>query len=264
MLRRSAAPILGLFAILSAPAPVAAQEPSLDMVEAALDSGRVEVARAELGRWFGSQEDDAELEKLARARFLRARMTADADSAELDYIWVAIDGGGPYAAESWLKLAQLWLMRGDAARAADDLERLRADYPDSPALAESWLWSGFAREAAGDLTGACESWERASELATSPADASVRAQADLSLATCSAGGEQYTVQLGAFKERDAATALRERAEATGFTARIEAPDDPSGWYRVRSGRFASREQAEESARVLTERGFEAIVVTGSP
>ena len=80
----------------------------------------------------------------------------------------------------------------------------------------------------------------------------------------SAGGVQYTVQLGAFRERDAAVSLQQRAAATGLGVRIEEPDGASGWYRVRSGRFASREQAEGVARGLTSQGFEAIVVTGSP
>lgn len=268
MTRRIRSPILTLVAVLAAAlvaAPHAsAQDPSLDIVEAALDSGRVELARTELGRWFDSYEDDVELQKLSRARFLRGRMTVDADSAELDYIWVAIEGGGPYAARAWLKLAQLRLMRGDAMRAVSDLERLRADYPDSPVLAESWLWSGFTLEAAGDLSAACEAWERARALATNPADASVRSQADLSLATCSPGGPQFTVQLGAFREREAAVSLQRRIEAAGLTARIEVPDGASGWYRVRSGRYASREQAEGVARGLTDQGFEAIVVTASP
>lgn len=264
MVRRIRSPILTLAAVLVAAPLAAAQDPSLDMVEAALDSGKVEMARAELIRWFDDYEDAAEIDKLARARFLRGRMTADADSAELDYIWVAIDGGGPYAALAWLKLAQLRLMRGDAARAVSDLERLRADYPNSPILAESWLWSGFTLEAAGDLGAACEAWERASALATSPADASVRSQADLSLASCSTGGPQFTVQLGAFREREAAVSLQRRVEAAGLTARVEVPDGASGWYRVRSGRYASREQAEGVARGLTGQGFEAIVVAASP
>jgi len=269
MHRRSIAVLVGVLGAATArPAAAvpqaAAQTPSLDIVEAALDSGRVEVARVELDRWFGSNEDDAEREKLTRARFLRGRMTADADSAELDYIWAAIDGVGPYSAEAWLKLAQLRLMRGDAARATGDLQRLRADYPDSPVLAESWLWSGFTLEAAGDLSGACEAWGRARDLATTPGTASVRAQAELSLPTCSPVEGQYTVQLGAFRDRDPAVALRQRVEATGLTVRIEEPDNSTDWYRVRSGHFPSQEQAEDVARGLTDRGFEAIVVTESP
>lgn len=267
--RWSVTVLIGLISATSArPAaavPQAADQiPSLDIVEAALDSGRVEVARGELDRWFESNEDGAELETMARARYLRGRMTANAEQAEIDYIWVAIDGGGPYAAEAWLKLAQLRLMRGDAARATGDLERLRADYPDAPVLAESWLWSGFTLEAGGDLSGACDAWGRARDLATTPGTASVRAQAELSLATCSPVESQYTVQLGAFREREAAVALRQRVEPTGLTVRIEEPNDASDWYRVRSGHFPRREQAEGVARGLTDRGFEAIVVTESP
>lgn len=257
--------LLALFGLgASCPPPATAQDPSLDVVEAALDSGRVEIAHAELVRWFEDVDDDTEPESVARARFLRGRMTANADSAEMDYIWVAIEGGGPYAAEAWLKLAQLRLMKGDALRATEDLDRLRADYPESPVLAESWLWSGFTLEAAGQLDAACEAWTRARDLSTGPADASVRAQAELSLQGCVAGSEQFTVQLGAFKTRDAAAALQEAAESAGTPVRIEVPDSSNDWYRVRSGRFPTRGQAEEAARRLTERGFEAIVVMSSP
>jgi tetratricopeptide (TPR) repeat protein len=262
--RRALALLASLGIAAAWPAEAPAQIPTLDSVEAALDSGRVDIARAGLDRWFSELETEPEPETMARARFLRGRMTANADSAEIDYIWVAIEGGGPYASEAWLKLAQLRLMRGDAVRASEDLDRLRADYPNAPVLAESWLWSGFTLEAAGDLDGACDAWKRARDLSTSPAEASIRSQAVLSLQGCDDGAEQFTVQLGAFKTRDAAAALQTKVEATGVAARIEAPDRSSDWFRVRSGRFPTRGQAEEFARGLTERGLEAIVVMSSP
>ncbi len=250
-----------------APSTLAGQAPSgsgLDMVEAALDSGRVELARAELTSWFAENEAAVDKSTLARARFLRGRMTADADSAEIDYIWVAIEGGRDYAPRAWLKLAQLRLVRGEAARASTDLERLRADYPSTPLLAESWLWSGFTRETAGDQKGACEAWGRARDLATGPGDESVREQAELALDACAATAGRFTIQLGAFRERGPATALQREIEAAGADVRIEEPVANDGWYRVRTGRFASRSLAEEQARNLTARGFEAIVVSLSP
>ena len=50
----------------------------------------------------------------------------------------------------------------------------------------------------------------------------------------------------------------------GATARVVAPVDPDRLYRVRSGRFAGREEAARHAVRLAEAGFESIVVPGEP
>jgi cell division protein FtsN len=76
--------------------------------------------------------------------------------------------------------------------------------------------------------------------------------------------ESFAVQLGAFGSRETAEELRDRVVATGATARVVVPVDPDGLYRVRSGRFAGREEAARHAVRLAEAGFESIVVPGEP
>lgn len=232
---------------------------ALGEAEAAADSGRAEAARAALERWFEAHGERASRDEMARARLLRARLAQAADSAELEYLWVAIDGGPPHAAEAWLRLAQLHLARGEPARARQSLERLRADFPQSGRVAESWLWSGVALEAEGELEGACGAWARAAREAArlGPRGEEVRRRAEEGREGCARRALRFTVQLGAFQARQGADALRRRAREAGFEARVEGPEE--GLYRVRVGRFGSVESARDLAARLREAGFSAVI-----
>ena len=84
----------------------------LDRAQALADSGRTDEARASLGAWYGASQAPEPVE-LSRARLLRARLASDPDSAELDYVWVAIEGDAAHAPEAFLRLAQLRLLRGE-------------------------------------------------------------------------------------------------------------------------------------------------------
>lgn len=235
--------------------------PELSRIEAMADGGRLEAAREALEEWFEAEGETASRREMARARFLRARLTRDADSAEVEYLWVAIDGGAPYGAAAWLRLAQLHVARGEAARARQELERLRAEYPGSELLPESWFWTGRALEALGNLDGACEAWRRAargaSRLVGAGSDLAERAEA--ARGACERTGLRYAVQLGAFRSRDGAEELRRRAEAEGFEARLERGEE---LHKVRVGRFASIESAREMADRLRRAGFSAVIVSG--
>ncbi len=239
--------------------------PALDAVERAADAGELAAARRLLTDWFGSEEAADRSANAGRARFLRARLTEDLDSARVDYLWVAVRGDDRYGASARLRLAQLYLAEGRLDRAADDLDRLRADFPGSPEVLSSWLWTGNVRFAAGDATGACAAWERAASGATGEGSGEDRALAVSALEMCGrppleALPATFSVQLGAFRSREAASDLRTRLTATGVSARLVEPEDPTGLYRVRSGRFDGREEAARHAVRLTDAGFEGIVV----
>jgi hypothetical protein len=260
--------LLAAGAVLSSgpdPGVVLAQGvPSLDAVERTADAGDTADARQLLARWF---ESEAALDREAdveRARFLRARLAGDLDSARVDYLWVAIRGDSRYGAASRMRLAQLYIAEGRLDRAEADLERLRADFPGSQLVVSSWLWTGNVRAAAGDVAGACEAWER---VMAAPASSVAREDRELARAARAACGaapagttETFTVQLGAFASRETALDLRNRVVARGTTARVTEPEDPAGLFRVRSGRFAGREEAARHAVRLAEAGFEGIVV----
>lgn len=244
--------------------------PLLDSVERAADLGQADEARRLLEGWFASPEASDRQADVERARFLRARLTADLDSARVDYLWVSVRADNRYGAAARLRLAQMYVAEGRLDRAEEDLARMRADFPGNPLTFTSWLWTGNVRSAAGDLAGACAAWETAASLQGSPATQSDRELVRSALETCRnprgavVPTESFSVQLGAFASRETAEDVRNRVVASGSTARVLAPSDPGGLYRVRSGRFAGREEAARHAVRLAGAGFESIVVPGEP
>ncbi|NNK47675.1 MAG: tetratricopeptide repeat protein [Gemmatimonadetes bacterium] len=253
-----------------APSAAAQSGGVLDSVERAADLGEAAEARRLLAGWFASQEASDRGADAERARFLRARLTSDLDSARVDYLWVAVRADDRYGAAARLRLAQLNVAEGRLDRAEADLARMRADFPGNPLTFTSWLWTGNVRAASGDVQGACTAWETAASLQGAPAAQSDRELVRTALDGCrnSGGGpgaaESFSVQLGAFGSRVAAEDLRNRVVASGRTARILPPASPGELYRVRSGRFAGREEAARHAVRLAEAGFESIVVPGEP
>ena len=225
----------------------------LARIQVLADSGRVAEAREALDVWYASGPASEE-EEASGARFLRARLSADPDSAEMDYVWVAIEGGSAFAPEAWLRLAQLRLLRGDPERALADLERLRTSYPGDPRTAASWLWTGHAMEVLGDLEAACEAWGRAAPGEAGPGGAVREARA-----SCDPGSELFAVQLGAFGARSGAETLRARVEEAGFAAYV-VPRAGDGLHRVRTGQFVHMTSAARHAERLRQQGFEAVVV----
>jgi len=250
------------------PAELAAQSGDrLEAAEVAADAGDVERAREYLRDWLVSDAASAPEAEVGKALVLRARLAASPDSAEVDYLEAAVRGGEEYGAVARLRLAQLRLMDGRPALAISDLDRLRADFPGSRLVPESWLWTGFAHESLGDPAAACAAWELVAGV--DEADP-IRVQANAGLAGCrsgSAGGEtggRFTVQLGAFGSRQAAEEVRKRASSSGSEARVLDPDATTPLYRVRVGRFSSREDAARLAVGLRAEGLEAIVVPEAP
>jgi hypothetical protein len=252
-----------------APSASGQSSPVLDAVERAADLGQPDEARRVLNEWFASPEASDRRADVERARFLRARLTADLDSARVDYLWVAVRGDERYGAAARLRLAQLYVAEGRLDRAEEDLARMRADFPGSSLTFTSWLWTGNVRSASGDRSGACAAWETAASLQGTPASESDRALVRSSLENCrptgvAAAAESFSVQLGAFSSRETAEEVRNRVVAAGAAARLLEPQDPGGLFRVRSGRFAGREEAARHALRLEEAGFESIVVPGEP
>jgi tetratricopeptide (TPR) repeat protein len=247
---------------------VTAQTSGLDSIEAAADRGDAESARPALEAWFDSDEANASRTEVTRARFLRGRLMADADSAEVEYLRAAIDGDGEYSARARLRLGQLQLTRGNLRRAAEHLEQLRADDPAGVLVPTSWVWTARVAEAMSDAAAACEAWARARSSLGSADPA--HAEAEQSRSRCEEAERQpgevvtYTVQLGAFGTEEAAIRLRDGAADSGIAVRVVAPSGGVHVYRVRAGRFGSREAADMLMRRFHASGFDAIVVPEEP
>lgn len=241
----------------------ASSSPSaLDAVEAALDSGAVEEARAELDRWFRVRWDDADHAEAARARFLRARVSDDASAARRDYLWVAVEGDHAYGDDAWLRLGQLDYFRGELESAARHLDRLRRDYPESPLLPEAWMWTGVVAGALGDSSRACEAWRRAGRAAaaTATADRPLAERIRAAGTPCEAPATEFAVQLGAFRDSEGAEKLKQRATRAGFEVVVTGRGE-DGYLRVRTPAVESRRAAERLAGRLKEKGLPAFVVT---
>lgn len=239
----------------SAPSP-----DRLDEIEAAIDAGRIEGARHAIESWL-SEADGASPADRGRARYLRARLIPHADSARDEFLAVALDARSPYGARAWIRLAQLDLARGDPAKAVEGLERLRADYPGSPVIADSWFWSARALEAAGALETACDAFDRAVLEARSSGNNELLERTVAASRGCTPGGLRFTLQLGAFSRRSAADALAEEVRRAGFDVRVVTE---GGLEKVRVGRFASAEAARALERELRAAGYSVAVVAGEP
>jgi hypothetical protein len=254
-----------------APSSSVAQETGaggLDAAETAADRGDVKAAREALAAYLAGAASGIDPGSRTRLDYLVGRLSADPDSAEVAYLRAAIDGAGPYASRARLRLAQLRLARGDHARAADHLARLRADDPGGDLVPVSWVWTARAAEQAGDATAACGAWTAALTALgpTHPVHDEARQGGSRCEERAREPGEvdTFTVQLGAFGTEEAAMRLRDGAAGIGVAVRVDSPSGGVHVYRVRAGRFGSREDAERLAERFRAHGFEAIAVPEEP
>ena len=265
--RRAWAPALlagaslwGLSVPSSAQAAQAAQAATpvdLDHLEARIEAGRFEGAAEAIEGWLAAEGRNAARGDVVRARYLRARLLTDPDSARAELLSVAMDGGSRYGSRAWLRLAQLDLALGEPSRAAADLERLRADHPRSAEAVASWYWTARTFEDRGLLDRACEAWQRGAAEGRRVGAASITLLAEASARGCAPGRPRFAIQVAAFSRRDPAEEVRGQLEAAGFFSRVVEQD---GFHRVRLGRFARREAAESLARRLLDAGFEPAVI----
>ena len=250
------APSWGL-PVPSAARAQAAAPVDLDHLEARIEAGRFEGAAAAIQSWFATEERNAAGGDVLRARYLRARLLADPDSARAELLAVAMNGGSRHGSRAWLRLAQLDLALGEPSRAAADLERLRADHPRSAEAVESWYWTARTFEDRGLLDRACEAWQRGAAEGRRVGATETALLAESSALGCASGAPRFAIQVAAFSRRDPADEMRGQLEAAGFFARVVEYD---GLHRVRLGRFARREAAESLARRLRDAGFEPAVI----
>jgi len=236
-------------AFLAAARPTEAQRerPLLDRVEELTRAGRTEGARELLLRWW-NDHDGASRQDVQRGLWLRGRLTADPARASLDFRRLVVEfPGGPFSDLALFRLAQAEYAAGDSTAAAREVTRLAREYPASSArrAAQAWL------AAAGPVPPRSE---RAAPAVAASGDVD---RAGAVGATSDVG--PFSVQLGAFAQRDRAEALRIKAADAGFEARL-ATVPGSDLVRVRVGRFDSGEDARAILDRVRDRGFAAMLV----
>ena len=140
--------LLRVIAVSWLPAPLAAQDaparPPLDEAEWDLARGEFPAARAMLQKWRRENPRGSRVNQEQQARYylLSGRLTTNADSAEDNYLTVAVNHPtSRYASEALLRLAQARYARGDTTQAVTYLRRLINDYPstDYRTMAAVWL-----------------------------------------------------------------------------------------------------------------------------
>lgn len=287
-------PLMGAVILFAcAVASVGAQTaPSLDRSEDLARAGRTEEARAMLLRWWDLARPTASRRDLERGLWLRGRLTVDPAQADLDYRRLAIEyPGGRYSDEALLRLAQSAHARGAVDAAALAIRRLRSENPSRTVRRETEDWlarvgplpeptadanrlDGVAPDDATVIapvptaarprtdTALDQAPDRVPRIPDSlPAVSPTPAPADTLRGQTveSPTRAVYAVQLGAFSNPEGARKVLAALVASGGEGRLVRLEG-SALVRVRTGRFATREEAAVVARSLAGRGFAVVVV----
>lgn len=241
-------PVLLAMALLLGADPGAAQ--SLDQVESLMARGRFQDARSTLLAWSEGETDPSRSER-QRALWLRGLLTLDPGQAAVIYRQLVLEYPvGTYTDQALLRLGLSAASQGDLAEAAANFSILERDYPGSPAREQAVAWLRENRPAQAG---------RGQEVAPPRSD---EEPAPVPAAGAAALVGDFTVQAGAFSERDRALALVRELRDAGFEPRlVQLPE--SELYRVRLGRFQVRDGAADLVDRLRGSGFDAGVATGA-
>ena len=229
---------------------------------------RPDSARAMMRRLLGSLTPHDSL--YPGALLAAGRVAADPPTVQMYLQRVVIEyGRSVWADSALLLLTQLYFAQGDPAGTVQAAERMRRDYPDSPLRARAEFWGGRAYFDLKDdahgctliqdaLDGARDDVEFKNQVAFySPRCAGLAAAntapADTARSTTAtpAGGATYAVQVLAVKSAPQVDDLLSRLKVMGFDARVVR--DTSGLFKVRVGRYATREEAQRAQRRLKTR-----------
>jgi septal ring-binding cell division protein DamX len=236
--------------------------------------------------------------RYAEALFWRATLSKTAAAAERDYRRISVEYPlSPRAQEALLRLAQLEMTRGDRAGARAHLERLQREHPTgSTSTRGSALLARLAFDD-GDVAAGCNA-VAAARTGLAPTDVELRNQLDFYGPRCAnlaarnaardssaetsdaaaspptsrtpeasgattraESGREYSVQVAAYDARADADALAKRLSARGYAVRVVGKAKP---YRVRVGRYPTRERALDAVRQMGRLNVRGIVVEAEP
>jgi len=215
--------------------------------------------------------------RIADALYWRAATAPSAVDAERDYLRITVEH--PYsrrAPDALLALAQLEFARGNRSAARRRFDRLLRDYPSGKHVARASLWSGRLAIEERDMVAGCATLDaglphiaaedvelrnqfeyfvsQCERLPAAPADTLVVATpADSTPAKDAA----FSVQVAAYTAQRDATSLAAHLKQRGFDARVVGDKAP---YRVRVGRYATREEASAALTKMKAARVSGLVV----
>lgn len=275
--------VLAVAGVLLSVGPTVRLSAQSDTVRAAalrIAQTRPDSARAMMRRLLASLSPQDSL--YPGALFTAGRVAADGASAATNLQRVVVEyGRSAWADSALVLLTQLYFAQGDPAATVQSAERLRLDYPDSPLKARADFWGarayfdlkddahgcGLIREAldraAGDVEFRNQVEFYASRCATVPAAGTATPTAAGDSQTRPTGAPAaYAVQVFAVKSAAQVDEMLTRLKVMGFDARVVR--DTSGLFKVRVGRYATRDEALQAQRRLKARlGGQPFVVEES-
>ena len=253
-----------------------AQTDSLRRAALSVAQTRPDSGRAMLRRLLASLPPS---DSLYPGVLLTAARLAPNASAVATYLQrVAIEySRSVWADSALLLLTQLKFAQGDPAATVQAGERLRRDYPDSPLRPRVAFWGARAYFDLKDTARGCTLIQEA--MAGADLDIEFRNQVQFYAGRCahrpppvtgsapesavvSPGatvGSTYAVQILAVKSAPQVDELLSRLKVMGFDARVVR--DTSGLFKVRVGRYATRDEAQRAQqRLKTRLGGQPFVV----
>jgi cell division septation protein DedD len=216
--------------------------------------------------------------RYAEALFWRATFSRTAAAAERDYKRIAVEYPlSPRAQESLFRLAQLETTRGDRASARAHLTRIQREHPSGSMSTRANVMLALLSFGDGDTATGCAAVATARENLTA-ADVELRNQLDYYQPRCAnrtlagAAGDtataprnagptqarqEYSIQVAAYDTREAADALAKRLSLRGYNVRVIGTSKP---FRVRVGRYPTRDRAAEVVREMAQVKVQGVIV----
>ncbi|MDP3909931.1 MAG: SPOR domain-containing protein [Gemmatimonadales bacterium] len=195
-----------------------------------------------------------------------AKIAPDAPTVATTLHRIVVEyGATPWADDALLLLTQLYFAQRDPAQTIQSAERLFRDYPDSPLRARAGFTAARAyfeleNEARGcalireALAGAGDDVEFRNQVSFYAARCPVAAGGPVPVpapAAANSGPTTYAVQVLAVRSAAQVDDMLTRLRVMGFDARVVR--DTSGFFKVRVGRYATREEAQRTQRRLRTR-----------
>lgn len=239
-----------------------------------VQSGQVDSGRAIVRRLLASLPPSDSV--FPQALLAAAKIAPDAATVSSHLNRIVVEyGAGPWADDALLLLTQLYFAQRDLAKTIDAAERLNRDYPDSPFRSRANFSAARSYFELKNETRGCELIQQSLEGAGD--DVEFKNQVSFYAARCSpasttttspatdtgsrppAAPRAYAVQVLAVKSAAQVDDMLTRLKVMGFDARVVR--DSTGFFKVRVGRYATRDEAVRTQqRLKTRVGGQPFVV----
>lgn len=239
-------------------------------------AGQVDSGRAMVRRLLATMSPADSV--YPQALLTAAKIAPNAQSVSMNLNRLILEyGSSPWADDALLLLTQLYFAQRDAAQTIQAAERLNRDYPDSPLRPRASFSAARAYFELKNEARGCELIQQA--LAGAGDDVEFKNQVSFYAARCGStattippalpppgappppdtAARAYAVQVLAVKSASQVDDMLTRLRVMGFDARVVR--DTSGLFKVRVGRFATREEAQRvQQRLRTKVGGQPFVV----